>query len=237
MNSSTSFQRSTSESSLRTAALLALAFFAGLAVRGLLTSNSSDRPRTNSPAYGTSADAVAEPGPRSYTDGIPSGFARSEDGAVAAAVSYVLTGQRLIELVPTRVPAAVRSMAASGSADPQIDEAEQQLRDLREVLTDGAGPTRYLQAVLASRVDAFTAERARVAVWSVGVLSRAGIAQPQAGWSIATFELVWERDDWKIWSQTITPGPAPSLNAAVEPASAEQLEQALLDFTPWSSGQ
>ena len=232
-----SSRRSASESPVRTIALIAIVFFAGLMARGLLSpSNGSRRAGEATGTPGSSASASG-PGPRSYSDGIPAGFARTEAGARTAAISYALTGQRLVELVPTRVPAAVASMAANGSADAQVAEAEEQLRHLRETLADGTGPTRYLQAVLASRVDAFTPERARVSLWSVGVLSRTGVAQPQAGWNISTFELVWERDDWKTWSETISPGPAPALNAAVAPASADQIDQALLGFTPWRSDQ
>ena len=231
-----SSHRSAGSSSLRVAALVAMAFLAGLAVRGFLTPTASNRSSTS----GTSdapGGAETGPGPQSYVDGIPTGFSHTEDGARAAAVGYVLTGQRLIEMAPTRVGSAVRSIAASGSGDAQVAEAEEQLRRLRETLAAGSGPTRYLQAVLASRVDAFEPERARVSIWSVGVLSRAGVAQPQAGWSISTFELVWERGDWKIWSETISPGPAPELNASAVPATAAQLEQALLGFTPWKAGQ
>ena len=234
MRASGSSHHSVGASPIRIVALVVLAFFVGLAVRGFLTAGSSDDANAIGPAVG--ADATGS-GPRSYVDGIPSGFAHTEDGARAAAIAYVLTGQRLLELVPTKVAAAVRSMAASGSADAQVTEADEQLRRLRETLADGTGPTRYMQAVLASRVDAFTPERARVSVWSVGVLSRIGVAQPQAGWTISTFELVWERADWRIWSETIAPGPAPDLNASVVAASAAQLEQALLGFKPWRSGQ
>jgi len=46
---------------------------------------------------------------------------------------------------------------------------------------------------------------------------------------------VWERGDWKVWSETITPGPAPALDAGAAPASHEQLDQALSDFTPWGA--
>lgn len=236
MMTSRSSHGSTGGSSLRIAMLLALAFFSGLTVRGFLTPTSSNtsNPASEPDALGNGTTGL---GPRSYSEGIPAGFSHTKDGARAAGVAYLLTGHRLIELVPTRVAAAVRSMAANGSADAQVAEADEQLRRLRETLADGTGPTRYLQAVLASRVDAFTSERARVSVWSVGVLSRTGVAQPQAGWSISTFELVWERSDWRIWSETTTPGPAPELNASVVPASAAQLDQALLGFTPWTAGQ
>ena len=32
-------------------------------------------------------------------------------------------------------------------------------------------------------LDGFTKDRARVVVWNVGVLSRDGVAQPQASWA------------------------------------------------------
>jgi hypothetical protein len=82
------------------------------------------------------------------------------------------------------------------------------------------------------RVDAFTPDRARVAVWHVGVLHRAEAVPPQAGWAISAFDLVWERDDWKVWSETVAPGPAPLLNHAAAPASDEQFASALAGFIP-----
>ena len=226
--------RSTRQQLARVAALIILAFIAGLAVRGFISARPSTRSNTSTATTATPAASHATPGPNTVVDGIPSGFARTDDGARTAAISYVLTGQRLLEMEPTRVADAVRSMAAAGSADAQVIEAEQQLDSLRTTLASGTGATHYLQAALASRVDAFTTERARVSVWSVGVLSRTGIARPQAGWSISRLELVWERGDWKIWSETITAGPAPALNASATAATAEQLDQALTGFTPWS---
>lgn len=210
----------------------AVAFLAGLAVRGLIASQAGPRAANDATASNTVA-ALSGPGPRAVVDGIASGFAQSQDGARAAAASYVLTGQRLLELAPARALEAVRSMAAAGSADAQVAEAEQQMRQLRAKLADGDGSTHYLQAVLATRVDAFAPTRSRVSVWNVGVLSRVRVAEPQAGWTVSTLELVWEGGDWKIWSETITAGPAPALNAAVVPATAEQLDQALLGFTSW----
>src|SRR5439155_5210111 len=111
---------------------------------------------------------------------------------------------------PAAVDEAVREMSSTGSADVQVSTTEQQLDELRRVLAPGTGPTRYLQAVIATRVDAYAPDRARVSVWNVGVLSRIDVAAPQAGWSTSVFELVWEHGDWKVWSETITPGPAPA---------------------------
>lgn len=214
----------------RVVALTTAAFVTGLAVRGLITDQSPGRAADVAAAQG---DTSAAAGPRNYADGVPAGFTRTSDGARAAAVHFVLVGRELVSLESTRLADAVRAMAASGSADEQVTDAQARLSQLRDRLAAGSGPIRYVQAVLASRVDAFTSGRARVSVWSVGVLSRVGVAQPQAGWTTSTFELVWERDDWRIWDQSIAPGPTPAPNGAAAPTSAEQLEQALIGFTPW----
>jgi hypothetical protein len=211
------------------------AFLAGLVVRGF-TASSSARTVGHAAAnpIGGNERSLA-PGPAKYRDGIPSGFAQTKDGARAAAVAYVLTGQTLMNLAPTLVDDAVRSMSAAGSADTQVSTAEDQLDRVRQVLAAGTGPTNYQQAVLATRVDAFTPDRARVSVWHVGVLSRAGVAAPQAGWNTSVFDLVWEQSDWKVWGETITPGPAPALNASATPATSDQLNAALNGYTPWES--
>ncbi len=219
---------------LRAVAGLVLAFLTGMAARTLFVDArpSSD---TRSVHTGSGTEASSSPGPEGSRAGIPFGFARSETGAQAAAVSYVMTGQTLIDLPPTRVADAVRMMAAAASADRQVDEANEELGHLRDVLADGSGPIRFLQSVLATRIDAFSRSRARVSVWSVGVLSRSGAVQPQAGWTTSTFEFVWERGDWKVWSETIAPGPTPSLNAGAAPASSRELDRALNGFTPWEA--
>jgi len=216
--------------------VLLAAFLTGIAARGLVGPSSPPSPGPNSGSNSVARHQDStSPGPVGHHDGIPDGFARSKDGARAAAVAYVLTGQALIDLAPASMDTAVRSMSSSASADVQVATAQQQLDQLRQVLAPGTGPTRYLQAVLATRVDAFTPDRADVSVWNVGVLSREGVAAPQAGWDTSAFELVWERSDWKVWSETITPGPAPALNAGVAPATAAALEADLNGFTPWEA--
>ena len=60
-----------------------------------------------------------------------------------------------------------------------------------------------------------------------------GVAAPQAGWTTSTFDLVWERGDWKVWAESIAPGPAPALNGGVAPATSVELDAKLDGFTPW----
>ena len=176
-------------------------------------------------------------GPMRVEAGMPAGFARTPEGAMAAAASFVTTGQALLDMDAFAAEQAVRQMAAAGAADGQVRETIAKLAAVRSALAAGGGPIVFRQASIAARVDVWSPDRTRVAVWNVGVLSRAGVAPPQAGWAISVFELVWERDDWKVWSETITPGPAPIPDASAAPATSEQLASALNGFVDLRSSR
>ena len=215
--------------------LTVVSFLAGMAAKGFIGTDSSD------PGSTDEAPAVQEedrgPGPWTLEDGIPSGFARTEAGAIAAAASYVTTGQALLDLPPTQVAGAVRRFASAETADRQVASITDQLDALRDVLSAGTGRTRYLQAVLATRLDSFAGDRAGVTVWSVSVLWRPGAADPQAGWTTSAFDLVWEADTWKVRTETMTSGPTPAPNGGMPPVDATELDRLLADFAPWSSAR
>ena len=175
------------------------------------------------------------PGPLTTRDGVPAGFADTPNGAVTAAAVYVCTGQALLDMDPLSAEAAVREMAAAASADSQVQTTLAQLSATRDQLASGTGPITFDQAAISWRLTAWQADRAQVAVWSVGVLSRAGVAPPQAAWATSTFDLVWEQGDWKVWSESIIPGPAPILDDSTAPATADQLATALAGFTDFGS--
>jgi hypothetical protein len=156
---------------------------------------------------------------------------------MAAAASFVTTGQALLDMDAFAAEQAVRQMAADSAADGQVRDTVAKLAAARSALAAGSGPIVFRQASIAARVDVWSPDRTRVAVWNVGVLSRAGVAPPQAGWAISVFELIWERDDWKVWSETIAPGPAPIPDASAEPATSEQLANALHGFIALGSGR
>jgi hypothetical protein len=217
--------------------LVATAAVLGMAARGFLAPpGSTPSGATQRPVTGAGPAAGAEPtGPRAVEAGVPVGFARTPEGAVAAAAAFVRTGQALLDMDSAEVEAAVRTMAAEGAADAQLADTGSRLAAAHEALAGSDAPIEYHQAVLAVRVDAYTARRARVSVWNVGVLSREGIAPPQAGWAISSFELVWERGDWKVWAETIAPGPAPITNNAVPPATSAQLRERLAGFSDYGA--
>ena len=167
--------------------------------------------------------------------GVPAGFPRTSDGAVSAAAAFVCTGQAILDMDPLSAEDAIRQMAATGTADQQVAETLAKLRTARSALAAGTGATVYRQAAVAWHVESFDSDRARIAIWSVGVLARDGVAPPQAGWATSTFDLVWERNDWKIEREVIVPGPAPILDNSSAPATADQLISTLQGFTDFGS--
>ncbi len=229
------------------AALAAVAFLAGLALQGWLgrvdsgVDTQTAGPESHAPTgAGSGRETVSnrpEPGPVRIDQGVPAGFARSERGAVAAADAFVRTGQALLDMDPLAAEKAVRQMASAATAEEQVTRVLDQLAEARLALASGSGPITFRQAAITWRLDSYSPDRARVAIWHVGVLAREGAAPPQAGWAMSTFELVWERDDWRIAQESVVPGPAPILDDSAAPATADVLEAALDGFAPFGSGR
>lgn len=220
---------------LVTFAASVVAFTAGLVLQPFFPGQ-SDQTLSGAPQAAVPVSAASTPsgaGPARFSTGVPSGFARTEQGATAAAAYFVLSGSALVQLAPTMAAEAVGSMSADATSAARVAEALADLNDLRDVLADGSGPIRYLQAVLAVRTEAYSVDNARVSVWSVGVLSREGVASPQAGWSTSTVDLEWENGDWKVADEQITPGPTPDLNGSDRPAAATDFATRLEGFRPW----
>jgi hypothetical protein len=225
----------------RVVGVTVVAFLAGIAFRAIvLADHPGSPPAPTAVATPVGAtDAVKAPaGPSRTEKGVPAGFSGDEAGAVAAAAAFVATGQALLDMDPIAVEDAVRQMASAGAADRQVSSTLDELGRLRDVLAAGSGPIVFRQSPVAWRVESFAPGRARVAVWNVGVLSRVGVAAPQAAWQISTYDLVWERGDWRNATETVVPGPAPLLDNSAAPATAGQLLAALdrfSAFTAWRS--
>ena len=224
----------------RALALASLAFLTGLVVHATLLSPShasSDEQRASAtPTTGSSQSIDSSATPRPHLEnGVPAGFARTSDGAVRAAAAFVCTGQAILDMDPLSAEDAIRQMAATSTADRQVADTLTKLRTARSSLASGTGATVYRQAAVAWHVESFDADRARIAIWSVGILARDGVAPPQAGWATSTFDLVWERNDWKVEREVIVPGPAPILDNSAAPATADQLISTLHGFTDFGS--
>jgi hypothetical protein len=222
----------------RLVAIAVTAFLSGAITHAVLSPVDPEQEVEERPADVPRRSTTAAPSepmdaPR-LEDGVPARFARTEAGAVAAAAAFVCTGQVLLDMDPIGAERAVRRMAAAETADRQVSDILAKLHTARNALAGGTGPITFRQAAVAWKLESYAPERARVAIWNVGVLSRHDVAPPQAGWAISTFDLVWERGDWRIERETIVPGPAPILNDSAAPATTAQLVASLDGFTDFA---
>jgi hypothetical protein len=170
-------------------------------------------------------------GPSTQVNGLPAGFARSRGGAVAAATTYVRDAQRLFDLPDVEQTDALRAIAARASTDAYVVQAHAELAELDGIAARGHGHLTWDVAVLATRTDAYTDQRADISVWRVGILSIDGLTAPLAEWTTVAYELVWERGDWRIWSETQTAGPTPMGHPDDPPSTPDQLQTDLAGFT------
>ena len=102
------------------------AFVSGLAVALLLPDRAATRRRSRQrgvPAAAADGPAGRRRRPRRQRAGVPAGFERTEAGAVAAAASFVCTGQALLDMDPLSAEEALRELSAEASADELVAPA------------------------------------------------------------------------------------------------------------------
>lgn len=203
----------------------ALLFATGLAAKTLFFRDAASGSRSE-----RSSSITAE-APHVDPTGVPVGFARSESGARDAAIAYVQLGDLLLSLDPTAAEATLHRIASADSREQFAQSALAGFAQLRNALGRGSGTIRLRVGIIAARVDAFSADRARVSLWRVAVLSRDGMTNPGEQWATVTYDLVWEQGDWRIWSETDIPGPDPAATAS-KLATPSELEAALAGFKP-----
>lgn len=170
------------------------------------------------------------PGPWTERAGIPVGFAHSEAGARAAAITYATASQRWMYFDDDGVDGAVRAIASSAASARLIVEVGDEVRAAREGLSGSAGRVWWIVRPLATRIESHRRDAARVSVWVVSVLSAADVAMPQSDWRTLTLELVWEEGDWRVDAIRDSAGPTPMLGPRDRPWPPELLDESLDGF-------
>ncbi len=207
------------------------AFLAGVVAASLLGANPSPgEKRVDLPAPPADAGNVDGGPGDSATAGAATGFTRSEEGAREAAIAYATASQRWLYLSDEELEPAVRALSSEEAAERLAEEIVAEVALARDALVRSAGPVWWLVRPLAWKVEDYSPERARVAVWTVSVLSAADVALPQADWLTVTVELVWEAEDWRVDDVRDTPGPTPMVGVRDQPWQPEPFADALAGF-------
>jgi len=200
--------------------LVALAAAAGF-VTGVLV----DRP--SGPGVTVAGPAVAGGAGRGV---------RSRDGAVAAGVEYATLLARLFPADRQEAEQAVADAASAGYRPVLVAAVARQLVPLQRQAAALPGATVYRQSVLATRLDSYRVDRARVSVWVLATVAQTGQqtgtrANPVASFATFVLELVWERAAWRLDGTGQRPGPTPLLDGSPQPAG--EFEAGLDGFTDW----
>lgn len=189
-------------------------------------------PETTIPA-GTSVEPAAEPNPDSppSDDATSTGNeARTEVGAVAAAMQVATASQSWVYLADADVEAAATEVVATSARDRLVPEVVDDVRLLRDQLDEAKGTVWYVVSPLATKLDTYSPDRAVVRVWVVRVLSADGVAVPQSGWETLTIHLTWEDGSWRAGALDRAEGPVPQLESGLQAWSAAYLDRTLAGF-------
>lgn len=201
-----------------TVVALALGMLLGAFLSGGFN-RSSDATAANAvgPDVGDIRVGASPAGPTAKVEGVGVGFAHDQDGAVAAATNLVLT---LEQAGSTDRDSAIRNyqlLSAEGSKQSLADEMGASWDALHQGITTN-GPNAsslFLRTIpVGHEIVRYGDERATVEVWTLTLVAAAGMTQPLSSWETATIEVVWENDDWKVWSADSAPGPSPAWSQA-----------------------
>lgn len=229
--------RQPSPPSRRTAIIAAVAVIVLVAGVLLVRMTGDDSP---SPDGGDTATAVASPrptapvgatGPAGEVAGVPVGFAADEAGAVAAAIAYATASQRWLYFTDAEIEAAIAEITTPVAAPRLAEDVVADVSMARDQLAQAQGRTWWLVRPLAWLVDQFRDTEARVSVWTVTILSAAGVAAPQSEFLTVTLDLAWVDGDWRVDGVRDTPGPTPITGPHDQPWDAEPFDDALDGFT------
>lgn len=200
----------------------------GLAATSLLRHDrTAPRPAAAAGSEGSKAPVCAAPA-AVLEAGVEMGHAHDPQGATAAAVGFARYSETAVGAPEATVLAAEAVMAADASRARLLADATAKLRALYAV--HPADRLTYRLAVLATRTTIHSADAVRVELWQLSVLTAPGIPTRQ-DWSTVTYELVWERNDWRVLTEAELPGPYPATWPQAMPSSAGELEARLTGFT------
>jgi hypothetical protein len=180
--------------------------------------------------------AIPGAGPTRTVSGVPTGYAHTRAGAMAAALNYIgvvgnpavlLDVRRLRQVLSVLATPqlARRVLAGYGPAAARLGQSRL-VRSLRS-----GTPAIAIGVPVAYRVVRRTGDRLTVQFWTVGVVGDVQGTEPHAIWQRTTATFGWVGGDWKL----IAPlehddGPTPAPPATGHPTDASAFIASLRGF-------
>lgn len=155
----------------------------------------------------------------STDDGVPVGYARSQSGAVSAAVNFEMARSTASYFTDSATREQILSVImAPQSLASEISTDGQATASVLSNLGLSQGQTSSLlvrSAPMGTKVDSYADNLATIEVWMagvVGVTDNSSSLTPTASWDTYTYTLTWVNGDWKAVSISAADGPTPLSN-------------------------
>ena len=150
--------------------------------------------------------SVVTTGPTTEENGVPIGYARTEEGAVAAATNFNLLAGKDELLDRDSMVTAMETIAAPDWKD----EATRQATSGYDYVVDTYGSNADVSAaVVRYQVVDYTNNQASVRLWTVSLASGSKRSQVEEVWAVVTIDLIWTDNDWRVNGIESSVGPAP----------------------------
>ena len=177
---------------------------------------------------GGGGDASAGAGPTRTVDGIPVGYERSREGAVAAALNYDQVLSEPAFVIDRRRREQILAAVATDEFAGRFEQGAFE-KLARSPLYRGVSAgerTVWTGAPLGYRIERYTDEEAVVFTWGVAVVGSSG-AEPEALFSSGEARVRWHAGDWKLAGGTDAAGPVPALPEDARTSSGSEFSRRL----------
>jgi hypothetical protein len=174
------------------------------------------------------------PGPWRVENGVPVGYAHTQEGAVAAATNYVMVKDGPLNAQPDKYLAAIDVMAAPDAKAKLRTDAEKGLAAWQTVfgLTSAAQQGRavtFRTVPLSYHVDRYDGRTSKVSIWEELFVAIDGARALQETWATTAYTVEWTDGDWRLASvDGGSEGPVPAI--AQNPTGGVQLPPQLKEF-------
>ncbi|MFD8424299.1 hypothetical protein [Streptomyces sp. NPDC059466] len=209
--------------------------------RGGDDSSSGDGGGGGGAKSGTSPTAASGDRPvDSKTNGIPAGFAHTEQGAQSAAANYAValgsTDMFHTDNRHTIVDTIYTSDAAGHLQGPMDDAYSPDFLGKLGLDAKGNPPdgNTFVSRTIpvGSKVQQYSATAAKVSVWYMGLIGMSGQGSTDpvsSTWKTWTFGLQWDKGDWKIVTDSQKDGPAP-VPGDDKAAASDEISKAIEEY-------
>ncbi|SOD65924.1 hypothetical protein SAMN06297387_1247 [Streptomyces zhaozhouensis] len=173
------------------------------------------------------------------TNGIPSGFAQTEQGAQSAAANYAVALGGTGMFNATERDTIVSTISSDQTRDELLESLAAEYGGLNESIgldAEGAAPegNTFVNRTLpiGSTTESYSATTAEISVWCAGLFGLAGLdsqSPVRTSWFTMRLTLTWEDSDWKVVTTEQTEGPTP-VNGDNRISGAEEIAEAIEEF-------